>query len=140
MTPSGNGTADSGQSTAAPHAPGSSQGNGALAARLREEVTRRLAEQAGQAAGTAAVTAADRAELGRRVIGEALDAEAARALEEGRPPADTAAEQEAARAGSHATEFRPQGPFVFQHLPACRWPGARTVPEFVAAMRPHQWR
>ncbi len=95
MTAPGNSNADSPGSPAARPAPGNGTAPAAgLAARLREEVTRQLTEQA----GTAALSAEDRTGLAQRVIAGALDAEAARARREGRPPPDPAAEQEAAGA------------------------------------------
>jgi Flp pilus assembly CpaF family ATPase len=85
-----------------PPAASATDGNGqdpaaAFAGRLRAEVTRRLTGHADTAGGGTPLNAGQRAELGRRVIQEALDAEAAQALEEGRPPPDPAAEQQAAR-------------------------------------------
>jgi Flp pilus assembly CpaF family ATPase len=68
-----------------------------LTGRLREEVARRLAGEAGGPGGPP-LTWARRAELGRRLIAEALDAEAARALAEARTPLDAAAERQTGRA------------------------------------------
>ena len=70
--------------------------------RVRRAAARRgdppgLAGHADTTGGGTLLNAGQRAELGRRVIQEALDAEAAQALEEGRPPPDPAAEQQAAR-------------------------------------------
>jgi Flp pilus assembly CpaF family ATPase len=64
-----------------------------LAGRLRTEVARRLAEQAAAAPDAGPLTGDRRTALGRRLISEALDAEAAAALAAGQPPLDPGAEQ-----------------------------------------------
>jgi pilus assembly protein CpaF len=70
-----------------------------LAGRLRAEVTRRLAREASIISEDGgALTAAWRAALGRRIIAETLDTEAARALAAGHPPLDADAERRAGQA------------------------------------------
>jgi len=78
-------------------------GNGwdpGLAERLRTDVARRLAQHAtgGAGEGTQSQGPAWRANFGRRVIQEALDTEAARALAAGRRPLDTETEEQLGRA------------------------------------------
>ena len=74
-------------------------GAGELAERLREQVARRLAQEASTAGqGSAALTAARRTALGRQYIGEALDEEAARALAAGQRPLDADAERQVSQA------------------------------------------
>ncbi len=64
-----------------------------LAGRLRTEVARRLAEQAAAAPDAGPLTGAQRIALGRRLISEALDGEAAAALAAGQPPLGAGAER-----------------------------------------------
>ena len=73
--------------------------DGNLAERLREDVARRLAEEAsGTGADAAPVSAARRIALGRQLIAQALDDEAARALTSGRRPLDAEAERQLGQA------------------------------------------
>jgi pilus assembly protein CpaF len=89
-------SAPAGRPASPPHGNGSSQ---ELTARLRAEVTTRLARQAGSIGGDGApLTPAWRAALGRRIIAEALDAEATRALAAGHPPLDADTERRAGQA------------------------------------------
>jgi len=74
---------------ATPHA----EADGELARRLRGLVADRMARQAGHGG---AMTAAARSRLGRALIRQVLEEEAAAALTSGRPPLEEAAEQQVA--------------------------------------------
>ena len=70
-----------------------------LTQRLRGDVARRLAREAAAGPdGAQPLTPARRAELGRRLIAEALDAEAARALTDARAPLDAGTERQIGQA------------------------------------------
>jgi Flp pilus assembly CpaF family ATPase len=64
-----------------------------LAGRLRAEVAGRLAGETAAGPDAGPLTSVQRTGLGRRLISEALDSEAAAALAAGRPPLEGAAEQ-----------------------------------------------
>ena len=74
-------------------APPASEPDGELVQRLRGLVADRMAQQAGR---DGAMTAAARSRLGRALIREVLEEEAAAALTSGRAPLDQTAEQQAA--------------------------------------------
>ena len=74
-------------------APPASEPDGELVQRLRGTVADRMAQQAGR---DGAMTAAARSRLGRALIREVLEEEAAAALTRGRAPLDQAAEQQVA--------------------------------------------
>ena len=74
-------------------APPRSEPDGDLAQRLRSTVADRMARQAGRGS---AITAAARSRLGRALIREVLEEEAAAALTNGRAPLGQAAEQQVA--------------------------------------------
>ena len=70
-----------------------------LTQRLRGDVARRLAQEAAAGPdGAQPLTPARRAEIGRRLIAEALDAEAARALTDARAPLDAGTERQIGQA------------------------------------------
>jgi len=86
--------------TADQTAPTANGWNSELADRIRADVARRLAREAGAAGqdGSAPLTISNRAALGRRIISEALDAEAARALQAGRRPLAAESERQLGQA------------------------------------------
>jgi pilus assembly protein CpaF len=74
-------------------APASGEPDPGLVSRLRDTVADRMAQQAGRDGG---MTPGRRSQLGRQLIREVLEDEAAAALNGGRPPLDAAAEQRVA--------------------------------------------